>query len=1083
MTYQKTLIHSLLPAVVMAVPVCAQSVEGNVHLDLTEVPIYDAFGELVDSELVYEGAEADLQINVPIVQAISVRGSALGGPVFWGDTSTWDNPTLALGRAFPITYTVVNPLFGKPVTPSGVVETIEALTNGGPTEMTIGIPVTISVLELPGLNIDFNPGAELKWNVSIPSSADVIMNQAARVENLSIASGGRLTGNTNMIVREDVFNGGLFTGAAGLVEGDLINSGADSIGDRTVLTGDVLTVGGTFVNQSGAGVYGAGRIVGAINNGGHIAGNAGELTLFTDSLAGSGTLGADAGGTLILQNTTNSTFEITQEVALSGGTLKTNHGFITSGSGMVSGYGEINSDIIGYVSADGGELRVRERDRFKAGALLEAVSGGTLEWLSSAAIEGNHAGSTIRALDGGIVRLVTPDRFTQAGLTSFTNDGLIEVMNGGTLAVAQGPTNIFLEGDGHIQVHQGGLLTTESNVWFNQLIDSQGTLDFGNEVRLRAGLAGNGFAVQDGRTIYLDMADDSVFDVRTTVSMSGGTLVSDHGFVTTGSGVVRGFGQIIGDIGGHVVAEGGVLAINQREDTFESGALLEAASSGVLQWLSSGGVRGNDAGSTVRALDGGTVRLVTSDLSSHANLTSFRNDGLVEVMDGGTLAIAQGHTNIFIEGSGHIQIHQGGLLTTESNVWFNQLIDSQGTLDFGNGVRLRAGLSGTGFEVQSDRSIYLDMEDDSVFSLSAVVTMSGGTLVADQGFTTTGSGIVRGFGQINGDIGGHVIAEDGVLKVRESDSFESGALLEASSGGTLQWAVTNNSSVNGNRSGAIMRALDGGVIVAMPFMSFFHKYYHLTNEGMIEVMDGGTFHVLERAIIEGGGDIVIHRGGMLQLDSGGQINGATLSGAGEFNVGAGTLRDVFIGEGVTIADANLAGSLVIDGDVSSSSYGIDRLSILSGSGQITADVVNNGLVSPGSSPGTLTVNGDYTHGGNAELLIEIGGTSPGDFDVLHILGDADIQGGTLQVVFTEDAFEVSAGTEFDILMANSIVGIFDSIVLPEDAEGDELFSIHYQPDGIRVTALADFQVVPETSSLLLLSIAGSVSLIRRRRAA
>ena len=32
-------------------------------------------------------------------------------------------------------------------------------TNGGPTEMTVGIPVKVAVLELPGLKLDFNPGA------------------------------------------------------------------------------------------------------------------------------------------------------------------------------------------------------------------------------------------------------------------------------------------------------------------------------------------------------------------------------------------------------------------------------------------------------------------------------------------------------------------------------------------------------------------------------------------------------------------------------------------------------------------------------------------------------------------------------------------------------------------------------------------------------------------------------------------------------------------------------------------------------------------------------------------------------------
>ena len=40
-------------------------------------------------------------------------------------------------------------------------------------------------------------------------------------------------------------------------------------------------------------------------------------------------------------------------------------------------------------------------------------------------------------------------------------------------------------------------------------------------------------------------------------------------------------------------------------------------------------------------------------------------------------------------------------------------------------------------------------------------------------------------------------------------------------------------------------------------------------------------------------------------------------------------------------------------------------------GTVGGNLVNNGTVSPGDSPGTLTVNGNYTQNASGNLIIEI----------------------------------------------------------------------------------------------------------------
>jgi fibronectin-binding autotransporter adhesin len=68
---------------------------------------------------------------------------------------------------------------------------------------------------------------------------------------------------------------------------------------------------------------------------------------------------------------------------------------------------------------------------------------------------------------------------------------------------------------------------------------------------------------------------------------------------------------------------------------------------------------------------------------------------------------------------------------------------------------------------------------------------------------------------------------------------------------------------------------------------------------------------------------------------------------------------------------------------------------LTGGGTLTGSVNNSGgTVAPGSSPGTLTLSGNYTQGAGGSLAIEIGGTGAGQFDKLAIGGNATL-GGTL----------------------------------------------------------------------------------------
>jgi hypothetical protein len=113
---------------------------------------------------------------------------------------------------------------------------------------------------------------------------------------------------------------------------------------------------------------------------------------------------------------------------------------------------------------------------------------------------------------------------------------------------------------------------------------------------------------------------------------------------------------------------------------------------------------------------------------------------------------------------------------------------------------------------------------------------------------------------------------------------------------------------------------------------------------------------------------------------------------------------------------------------------IDSGDSLIGSGALSANLTNSGTVSPGSSPGTITVNGDYTQEASGTLDIELGGTTPDtEHDQLVVTGAATL-GGTLNVTLI-NGFVPELGDTFTIMTYGSVSGAFASASLPALSPG------------------------------------------------
>jgi uncharacterized protein with beta-barrel porin domain len=100
--------------------------------------------------------------------------------------------------------------------------------------------------------------------------------------------------------------------------------------------------------------------------------------------------------------------------------------------------------------------------------------------------------------------------------------------------------------------------------------------------------------------------------------------------------------------------------------------------------------------------------------------------------------------------------------------------------------------------------------------------------------------------------------------------------------------------------------------------------------------------------------------------------------------------------------------------------------LLGGSGTLNGNLLSSGTVSPGNSPGTLTVNGNYTQTSAGAILFQAASLS--SFDRIVVTGTASLAGALNAVGY--GGYALAPGTSFQFLTATGgITGTFDTIAL------------------------------------------------------
>jgi hypothetical protein len=258
-------------------------------------------------------------------------------------------------------------------------------------------------------------------------------------------------------------------------------------------------------------------------------------------------------------------------------------------------------------------------------------------------------------------------------------------------------------------------------------------------------------------------------------------------------------------------------------------------------------------------------------------------------------------------------------------------------------------------------------------------------------------------------------------------------------GGTINPGSPLTNLTNG--AGALMSASGTGTIAGSTYVSELGVYStNFTNMGEILAVNGGKVYINPTNPFVNQGTVDAEAGSTITLfsysQSAGRLiaNGTVAQSSGTINISGGTVT---------------------------------------GGGTIQGSLSNTGgVVSAGSSIGTLTVTGNYAQGSSGTLVANIGGETAGTgYSVMAITGSAAL-GGTIDVDFV-NGFTPKIGDTFDIMTYGSVTGDF-ALVAPE---GFSNIQVNVLPNFVQV------EVTPGPESLLVLALGLSAAPLALRRRA
>jgi hypothetical protein len=639
----------------------------------------------------------------------------------------------------------------------------------------------------------------------------------------------------------------------------------------------------------------------------------------------------------------------------------------------------------------------------------------------SAGAMSHHSTATFHNMATGTFEVQTDNTWFSA---PFINDGAF------TKSAGPGTTTIsaLLDNAGTVTVETGTLKLQSGGTHTGDFVVDVGTtlwLAGGtHDLQLGSSVTGDG-TVQVSTTVTVGGAfsisgptlltgGTMVFDTDTTLptltqsggSIQGGATLTVQGPLTWTAGNMRGDGTTI--------ANGGLDMGGSTKQLLDSRVL---ENNGAATW--SAGIVSNHASATFHNTATGSFEAQSDNSwfsapfindgvftkSAGAGTTTisgaFDNGGTVNV-DAGTLKLANGgvHTADFVVDAGTTLWFSGGIHDLEPG----SSVTGDGTVQVSSTVNVDGSFAISGPTLLTAGSFVVNANTTLSTLTQSSGSVQGGATLTVQGLLTWTAGSMRGDGT--------TIANGGMNLSGSTKQILDNRVVE--NHGAAAWSAGAMS----HHASATFRNMANGSFDVQADISWFTAPF--INEGTFTKSAGAGTTTIS-APFDNTGTVNVQTG-ILQLSAA----SAYTQSSGLTTVAQGAELEVPIG----IADF--------------------QGGALGGHGLVDA-VVQNGAASvePGGSPGTLTVEGDYTQNTDGRLDIELGGLIPGDeHDVLAVDGDATL-GGTLGLTLY-DGYLPQMGDEFTVLTTTGQV--FEQFDFVECAD---LFQVTYLLDAVVVSVVGE----------------------------
>lgn len=701
-------------------------------------------------------------------------------------------------------------------------------------------------------------------------------------------------------------------------------------------------------------------------------------------------------------------------------------------SGTVDNQGEFkfNGDTLNF---NGGSFLGNAVDLESSTLSIGATSTGVGTFNMSRA--GNYSGDlaaaqTLNVLAGtsNTVTTATAD-FTNHGTINLDSSSLLDttLVRDGTI------TNEGTIGFGGTS----GATTTERRL--NADVVNNGTVNISQDGHLNRN---NGVFTNHGN-VNIDSGKVLDFETATgTFNQNSGTVDNQGAFNFVSDTLNFNGGQFTGN------------AVNLESSTLNIGATSTGA--GEFDMTRAGSYSGNLASAQTLNIRDGSANTVTTATSD------FTNQGTINLDSDSQLDVA---------------LNRDGVITNQGAINFGGTSASTSTER-----RLSADVINQG-AVNVNQDAHLNRALGTFTNHNQVNIASGKTLDFEQATGTFNqeAGTVDNQGAFN--FNGDTLNFNGGTFTGNAVSLEASTLnIGAASTGAGVFNMTRSGSYSGDLAAAqTLNLFDGSGNNVTTATADFTNYgtINLNSDSALDVTLTRDGSVTNDGLIRFGGTsdsastvrrlaAEVFNEGTVEFDNGSTANMLGMAGADHRNSGLiVSYDDSFL---VTVSGDSFTntaeGTLAGVGEYDFSETGL----------------ISDGVIAPGLSPGTMTLEGDVTLGATSQLQFELGGTLQGtEHDFLDVLGTMELAGG-LDVSFV-DGFEntVSSSDVFTIASATSLNGTFmglaeGSTVSTSDGLGN--FSISYQGNQV---VLGNYSSVPEPSMAFLVSGLALVVVCRRRR--